>query len=108
MLRKKMKNLSLLALISLLSGCSVFSTKEYKIITSDAKSVASHNLSVLRYCNTNSENYLYVDKNFQALPRNVFVYINDLNQDLQKLNVCLKALEEYNLKVFEKYQQARS
>lgn len=108
MLRKKMKNLSLLVVISLLASCSVFSTKEYKIITSDAKSVAGHNLSVLRYCNTNSENYLYVDENFQALPRNVFVYINDLNQDLQKLNVCLKTLEEYNLKVFEKYQQERS
>lgn len=100
-----MKNLSLLVVISLLVGCSVFSAKEYKIITSDAKSVASHNLSVLRYCNTNHQNYLYVDENFKAMPRNIFVYINDINQDLQRLDVCFKSLEEYNLKVFQKYQQ---
>ena len=95
----------MLCAIMCLTSCSLFSVKDYKIINTDAKSVASHNLSVLRYCNVNNTNYLYVDKDFNTTTRNLFVYINDLNEDLARSKACFESLEAYNIGVVQQMEK---
>lgn len=91
----------LVFLLALISGCSLFSVKDYNIVNQDAKTVALYNLSVLQVCNVSNTNYLYVDRDFDTTTRNLFVYINDLNEDLARSKLCFKTLENYNLMVAE-------
>ena len=91
-----MLNFSFLILLPLLSGCSLFSVKPHTINTDDAKRIATHNLSVLNYCDVNNSNYLYVDQKGKTTTRNLYVYINDINEDLARSKLCYQALTHYN------------
>ena len=99
-----MRSLVLLSCL-LISSCSIFSVKDYQIVQQDAKTVATHNLSLLRYCNISNENYLYVNDQFDTNRRNLLVYINDINEDLARAKVCFDALEDYNLEIIESSQK---
>ncbi|WP_440682154.1 hypothetical protein [Cysteiniphilum halobium] len=85
-----------LLLTSLLCGCSLFNVKQHTLNNDDAKRIATHNLSVLHYCDVNNVNYLYVDPNGKTTMRNLFVYINDINEDLARSKLCYQALTHYN------------
>ena len=98
-----MKICSLLLLLSL-GGCSLFSVKDYRIVNQDAKQVALYNLSVLKYCQSGTHNYLYVNSDLTTTGRNLFVYINDLNQDLARSHLCLETLKTYNTSIIEEIE----
>lgn len=85
----------------ILSGCSLL-PRSGMVLNTDAQSVARYNLTMLSVCNLNTPNYLYVDKNFDTTLRNLFIYINDLNEDLMKAQLCCNALIDYNKSVINK------
>ena len=99
---KTLNIINSIILIFLLSGCSILGVKEHQFNVDEAKHVATYNLLVLRYCNTANTNYVYVDETGKTSLRNLFVYINDLNEDLTRSKVCFETLTKYNNDVLAK------
>lgn len=84
-----------------LCNCSFFNMKNYTVVSTDAKVVAAYNLLVMRYCNLSNTNYLYVNKDHCAKAADLFIYINDINEDLEKSKLCFKTLQNYNQSVID-------
>ncbi len=92
----------LVSVVLLTTGCSVFSFKQHTINNEEAKSVATYNLSVLRYCDTDNTNFIYVDEAGKTTIRNLYLYMNDLNEDVSRAKACYEALTAYNQGVVDK------
>lgn len=85
-------------LFLLLNSCSLFGD-DYKNI--NAKGIARHNLSVIKYCSTFSDDFLYVDDKTFTSKKDIFLLINEMNRSISQYRICLNNLEEYNIKVIK-------
>ena len=91
---------SIFALSLALSGCSLFNVKP-TVINQDARAVATYNLSIVDMCDIEPRNYITVDQGFNTTTRNLFFYINDINEDLARSQACLNSIVDYNNEIIK-------
>lgn len=91
-----MRLIILIFMCILISGCSLFSTKEFNITNPNATEIARHNLYMIQTSLIGTKNYLLVNKNGKSSPKDVFLYINSLRYPLEIDRILMNLLIEYN------------
>lgn len=98
-------SIAVIVTLLLLTSCALLDTKRYNIVDSDARSVAQYNLKTLERFNTNHANFLYVDEDGKTSVRNILMYINDLNEDVERSRICYSSLIDYNKQIVEAFSK---
>lgn len=97
----KMRFTILIFMCILISGCSLFSTKEFNITNPNATEVARHNLYMIKTSLIGTKNYLLVNENGKSSLKDMFLYINALRYPLEIDRILMNLLIKYNRDIIE-------
>lgn len=100
-----MKVVSLVAISSIgLNGCGLLPTVYYDT-NNGTYEVAQHNYETLLSAQDDRKDYLLVDENGNATPKNIFIYINGLREPLQKYKLATQNLIQYNKSIMQEIRK---
>lgn len=91
----------------ILSGCGLFPTVYYDSKAS-AYDIAQHNYETLLASQDNRKDYLLVDKNGTATPKDMFLYINGLREPLEKYKLATQNLIQYNKQIMKELRKSNA